>query len=167
MVLSSVRSVATRVAWLIFALALLYEIWHIAMQHQWRFILLIALAGAAFIVGSLAGFVFTTYGDETASVGKVKDWLVGAVAGLTVVEFGRLHAVLLLFAATASSADFALTLATAMIFAGGGFYFMFFGRELIFNIPLAQKRAERFLIENTHQAGVVTIRLNTTLQPQF
>jgi tetratricopeptide (TPR) repeat protein len=71
--------------------------------------------------------------------------------------------VLLLFALTNSNADFALTLSIAMIFAGGGFYFMFFGRELFINIPLAQKRAERFLIENTHEAGAITIRLNTTL----
>lgn len=148
--------------WLILAIAALW-CWHIGHNHWWRWTLLTSLAAASFIVGSLIGFVFTTYGDESNTIGKVRDWAVGALAGFTIAKFSALHAVLLLFAITNTAADYALTLAVALVFAGLGFYFMFFGRELLFNIPLAKKRAERFLIENTHQAGIITIQLNTTL----
>lgn len=149
--------------WLIVAASAVLWCWYIGHNHWWRWALLTGLAAASFIVGSLIGFIFTTYGDESNTIGKVRDWAVGALAGFTIAKFSALHAVLLLFAITNTAADYALTLAVALVFSGLGFYFMFFGRELLFNIPLAKKRAERFLIENTHQAGIITIQLNTTL----
>ena len=135
-----------------------------ASHHIWRLTLLLTLASAAFVVGSLVGFVFTSYSDETATVGKVTNWLTGALAGVTVVEFRRLRSVVDLFAGQPGSTnDYAVALGITLTFAGLGFYFMFFARDLVFNIPLARKRAERFGIENTHEAGVVTIRLSNSL----
>jgi tetratricopeptide (TPR) repeat protein len=157
------RSEFSRVLWILTSIAILIWCLYVCHNHQWRWALLTGLAAAAFVSGSFVGFVFTTYGDEKDSIGKVRDWLVGALAGLTIVKFSSLRGVLLLFAHTTTAADYALTVSVALVFAGLGFYFMFFGRELFFNIPLARKRAERFLIENSHEAGVVTIAINSIL----
>jgi hypothetical protein len=38
------------------------------------------------MVGCLAGFLLTSYGQQEAAVGKVRDWLVGGLTGLTIAE---------------------------------------------------------------------------------
>ena len=157
------RPVLRRASVLLLVAALCALAWYVGSTRHWRYILLLALAAASFIAGSLAGFVLTSYADETASVGRVKDWALGALAGLTIVEFDKLRGVLRMFALTNEAADYAVAGAVAVLFAGLGFYLMFFGRELIFNVPLARNRATRYLIENTHEAGLATIRLNTAV----
>jgi tetratricopeptide (TPR) repeat protein len=139
--------------------ALLCWIGWIGVHRWWRPILLVALAAGSLLVGSLIGFVFTSYSDEANTVGKVRDWIVGALAGVTLLKFRSLKAVILVFAYTNSASDFALALATSVVFACLGFFFMFFGRELIFNIPLAIARRKRTEIENTQEAGAVTLEL--------
>lgn len=131
----------------------------LGFHHAWRPILLLALAAGSLLIGSLIGFVFTSYSDEANTVGKVRDWIVGALAGITLLKFRSLKAVILVFAYTNTAADFALALATSVVFACLGFFFMFFGRELIFNIPLAVARRKRTEIENTREAGAITIEL--------
>src|ERR1700735_2491492 len=126
------RSEFSRVLWILTSIAILIWCLYVCHNHQWRWALLTGLAAGAFVSGSFVCFVFTTYGDEKDSIGKVRDWLVGALAGLTIVKFSSLRGVLLLFAHTTTAADYALTVSVALVFAGLGFYFMFFGRELFF-----------------------------------
>src|ERR1039458_7992791 len=113
----------------LYALAIVMLIWlsYIGWHHWWRPTLLTSLAAASFFVGSLVGFVFTSYEDESSTIGKVKDWLTGALAGLTIVEFHSLKSLLLVFALTNSARDFALTISVAIVFVVVGFFFMFFG----------------------------------------
>jgi hypothetical protein len=141
------------------SLALLAWLSYIGYHRWWRPVLLVSLSLASLLVGSLIGFIFTSYNDEAGTVGKVKDWLIGALAGLTIVEFKSIKGVLQVFALTHGPQDFALVTSTAIVFTVLGFFFMFFGRELIFNVPLAEARAKRSRVENTHEAGVVTLKL--------
>jgi tetratricopeptide (TPR) repeat protein len=129
-----------------------------AHYHWWRASLLTALAGATFVVGTLVGFIFSTYDDEASTIGKLKDWLLGAIATITLVKFGAIKPVLLAFALHDNAREFALTLGVAIVFLVLGFFFMYFGRELLFNVPLARKRDERERIE-THQASMVTLQM--------
>jgi tetratricopeptide (TPR) repeat protein len=139
-------------------LALLTWVLVAAHHHWWRASLLTALAGAAFVIGSLVGFIFSTYEEEVSTIGKLKDWLIGAVTTITLIKFASLKPVLVAFAVHDNAREFALTLGVSIVFLTLGFFFMYFGRELLFNVPLARKRDERSRIE-THQAGVVTLQL--------
>jgi hypothetical protein len=56
--------------------------WVIAAQHcLWRLVLVAGLSLAAFMVGCLVGFLFTSYGEEASTVGKVRDWVIGGYLG--------------------------------------------------------------------------------------
>jgi tetratricopeptide (TPR) repeat protein len=131
-------------------------------HHWWRACLLTGLAGATFVIGALVGFVFTTYDEESDTIGKVKDWLIGSLAAITLVKFDALKPVLLAFSLHNTAADFALSLSVSIVFIGLGFFFMFFGRELLFNVPLARERAERNRVE-AGQTSVITIQLLSAL----
>jgi tetratricopeptide (TPR) repeat protein len=138
--------------------------WAVAGQCLlWRFVLIAGLSLASFMVGCLVGFLFTSYGEETSTVGKVRDWLIGGLTGLTVAKAGALKGLLLTFAAGPGPREFALTVSSAVVYAAIGFFFMFFQRELIFNVLLAASRAERGRLEGTQQAGQVTQRLLQSL----
>jgi tetratricopeptide (TPR) repeat protein len=152
---------AKSVPWIIVS-AVLVWVAVAGRHHWWRASLLTGLAAASFVVGALVGFIFTTYDEESSTIGKIKDWLIGSLATLTLVKFTSLKPILLSFAIRSTSAEFAFALSVAVVFSGLGFFFMFFGRELLFNVPLARKRAERTRIE-THQAGIVTIQLLSAL----
>lgn len=147
------------VAYWIVGVALILWLSYIGYNRWWRPVLLTSLALASLLVGSLIGFIFTSYNDEAGTVGKVKDWLIGALAGLTILEFKSIKDLLQVFALTNGPHDFALATSTAIVFTVLGFFFMFFGRELIFNVPLAEARADRSRVENTHEAGIVTLKL--------
>ncbi len=144
--------------WLVGVVLLCWLGW-IGCHRLWRPVLLAALAASSLLIGALIGFIFTSYSDEASTIGKVRDWIVGALAGVTLIKFQSLKAVILVFAFTNTAADFALALATSVVFACLGFFFMFFGRELIINIPLAVARRKRTEIENTREAGAVTLKL--------
>jgi hypothetical protein len=73
-----------------------------------RLILIATLSLASFMVGCLVAFLFTSYGEESATVGKIRDWLIGGLTGVTIVEFSRIKALLLTFAVGPGSAEFAL-----------------------------------------------------------
>ena len=140
--------------------------WSIASHGSWhRLVLAVSLSLASFMVGSIAGFLFTSYGEETATVGKIRDWLIGGLTGLTIAKAGTIKALLLLYAAGPEPAEFAFTLGNAILYAGIGFYFMFFQRELIFNVLLAKTRAERVKLEGTQQATTVVQQLLIKLPP--
>jgi hypothetical protein len=82
----------TTVAWMGVALFSLAW-WAVAAQHSlWRFVLTIALSSASFMIGCLIGFLFTSYGEETNTVGKVREWLIGGLTGLTIAKACRKRA---------------------------------------------------------------------------
>jgi tetratricopeptide (TPR) repeat protein len=148
--------------WTIAVTAILLWVLTAGYHHWWRACLLTGLASAAFVIGALVGFVFTTYDEESDTIGKVKDWLIGSLAAITLVKFDALKPVLLAFSLHNTAADFALSLSVSIVFVGLGFFFMFFGRELLFNVPLARERAERNRVE-AGQTSVITIHLLASL----
>jgi tetratricopeptide (TPR) repeat protein len=148
--------------WIFAVLAIVAWVTIAGYHHWWRACLLTGLAGATFVIGALVGFVFTTYDEESDTIGKVKDWLIGSLAAITLVKFDALKPVLLAFSLHNTASDFALSLSVSIVFVGLGFFFMFFGRELLFNVPLARERAERNRVE-TGQTSVITIQLLAAL----
>jgi hypothetical protein len=136
-------------------------VWWVIASHLnwWRLILMVALSLSSFMVGSLLGFLFTSYGEEAGTVGKVRDWVIGGLAGLTIAKAAAIKALLVTFDAGPGPTEFALMVSAAIVYAALGFFFMFFQRELILNLLLAESRAERGQLEGTRQAGVVTTRL--------
>jgi len=129
--------------------------------------LVLALLSCSFAVGAALGFLFTSYGEEQSTIGKVRDWLIGIIAGLglaqAIEQGGTLKKILQKFQFSQSDNDFALVMGTAIAYAALGFFFMFFQRELILNVALASKRAERGRLDGTGQAGLVVIRTLSVL----
>src|SRR5579884_969850 len=145
----------------------LFSFWWLSSSNQTsqRHVLLIWLSLASLVVGALVGFLFSSYGEESTNLGKVRDWLVGGITALTVSNVAAIKRILLLFATGPGPSEFAYTVATAIVYSGLGFFFMFFQRELIFNVLLARSRAERDRVEGTEQAGIVIQRLLVRLPP--
>jgi tetratricopeptide (TPR) repeat protein len=143
-------------------LAFWYLLWRFS---DWSPSLFISLSLASFMVGAVAGFLFTSYGDEAATVGKVRDWLIGGLTGLTVAKFSSLKSLLLTFASGQGPQPFALTVGVALTFAVLGFFAMFLQRELILNVMLAQSRDRRGRLDGTKTAGIVSLQLLGLLPP--
>ena len=140
--------------------------WVIAGEHSLqRSVLIIWLSLASFVVGCLIGFLFSSYGEESNTLGKIRDWLVGGITALTVSNLAAIKRVLMLFAAGPGPSEFAFTMAAAVLYCGLGFLFMFFQRELILNVLLARSRAERDRVGGTEEAGQVIQRLLVRLPP--
>jgi tetratricopeptide (TPR) repeat protein len=119
------------------------------------------------MVGCLIGFLFTSYGEETGTVGKVRDWLIGGITGITIANVAAIKSLLSTFAAEPGAKEFALVVGNAVLYTALGFFFMFFQRELILNVWLAESRAKRGRLEGTRQAGVVTQQLLLALPLSF
>jgi tetratricopeptide (TPR) repeat protein len=152
------KKVSLRVWLTLFMVTLVW--WALAAGHSpQRLVLLVGLSFASFMVGCLVGFLFTSYGQEEATVGKVRDWLVGGLTGLTIAEASNIKSLLGAFAIDSSTQEFALVVSVAVLYTGLGFFFMFIERELILNVWLAQSRAERGRLEGTQEVGHVTLRL--------
>ena len=133
--------------------------WPISAQGSFqRFVLTIWLSFASVMIGALVGFLFSSYGEENNTLGKIRDWLVGAITALTVANASSIKQLLLLFAAGPGPIEFAYTVGASVFYAGLGFFFMFFQRELILNVLLAKSRAERGKLEGSHEAGQVIQR---------
>jgi tetratricopeptide (TPR) repeat protein len=141
--------------------------WGVLWRTGWKPALFVGLSIASFMAGCLIGFAFTSYGEETATVGKVRDWLVGGLTGLTVAKFGSLKALLLTFANGPGPQAFALTVGVSVTFATVGFFCMFFQRELILNVLLAESRDRRGRVEGTKLAGFVTFQLLSAMPPSI
>ena len=133
----------TTATWLTIAIVSVV-LWIIASQGSLeRGVLLVGLSLASFMIGCLVGFLFTSYGEEIGTVGKVRDWLIGGIAGLTIANATALKALLGKFAVGPNPSEFPLMASAAIFYVGLGFFFMFFQRELILNVVLAEKRSER------------------------
>jgi hypothetical protein len=129
--------------------------------------IVLALISGCFAIGCVFGFLFTSYGEEQSTIGKIRDWLMGGITGLGIAEAieqgGTLKKILVKFQFSQSDNDFALVIGTAIAYVTVGFFFMFFQRELILNVSLASKRAERGRIDGTHQAGLIIQRTLSVL----
>jgi len=129
--------------------------------------LVLALVASMFSIGTAFGFLFSSYGEEQSTIGKIRDWLIGGITGVGLAEAieqgGTIKKILQKFQFASTDSDFALVIGTAIAFTTLGFFFMYFQRELIFNISLAAKRAERGRIDGTHHAGIVIQRTLSVL----
>lgn len=152
---SSVKNSWGAATWLtIAALSILW--WGIAGHWELqRTSLIVWLSLSAFMIGCLIGFLFSSYGEETSTVGKIRDWLIGGITALTVAKAASIKNVIEVFAAGPGPIEFAFAVGAAIFYAGLGFFFMFFQRELILNVLLAQSRAERGKLEGSQQAAQV------------
>jgi tetratricopeptide (TPR) repeat protein len=104
---------------------------------------------AAFAIGSLLGFVFTAYGEETASIGKIRDYIVAGVVSLGIAEaavgFGHVNDLL----KTLAPKDAALGpyVGAFIIYSALGFYCLFILRETAWNPLFAERRIARLKLE--------------------
>ncbi|MGH9823291.1 MAG: hypothetical protein ACREDR_08580, partial [Blastocatellia bacterium] len=126
-----------------------------------RWVLLASLSLGAFILGCLLGFLLSSYGEEElATIGKIRDWLIGGLTALTVVKAAQLKEVLFYFAFSGAAGEptrgeIGLVIGVSIFYTGMGFFFMYFERELFLNLNLARSRAERGKIEGSQQAAQV------------
>jgi tetratricopeptide (TPR) repeat protein len=151
-------------------LALLLSVawwWFTSQGSIQRWIVFSALSLSSFALGCLVGFLFTSYGEESATVGKVRDWLIGSITGITFVQIiekeSGLKRLLGAFVVGGNVNDYGVVVADTVLYATLGFFFMFLQRELILNLLLAQRRAERGEMEGARQAGIVMQRFLVTL----
>ena len=135
-------------------------------NHQ-RLLMIISLSLSSFVAGCTVGFLFTSYGDEANTVGKVRDWLIAGISGVTLSQLfdkdTALKRLLLAFAVGPGPNEYALVVGTAIVYSGVGFFFMFFQRELIFNVLLAKSRAERGKLEGSQVTGQIVQRFQLRL----
>lgn len=158
---------ATTTFWVFVSAASWYWWRYVGNGSRERFLMVVSLSLAAFVVGCTVGFLFTSYGEEASTVGKVRDWLIAGISGVTLSQifdqgtaFKRL---LVAFAAGPGPNEYALVVAIAVVYSGAGFFFMFFQRELIFNIVLAKSRAERGKLEGSQVTGQIVQRFQLRL----
>ena len=150
--------------WIVGVIASIYW-WHVAGDNRAdQSISIVALSVSSFVLGLLFGFVFTTFGEELSTIGKVRDWLIGGVTGIAVSQIidngGFVKRLLLKFVEPQTPAtEFAIICGTATVYFGGGFLFMFFQRELVINKLLAKSRSERDQLSGTIDAGLTIRRL--------
>jgi tetratricopeptide (TPR) repeat protein len=125
------------------------------------------LSLASFMVGCLVGFLFSSYGEESNTLGKVRDWLIGAITTFTLVKVSAIRGLVGIFATGSDPIERAYAIAASVFYVGLGFLFMFFQRELILNVLLARSRAERGRLDGTVRAGQVTQQFLLTLPPSI
>jgi tetratricopeptide (TPR) repeat protein len=134
--------------------------------------LLVSVSLACFMVGTIVGFVITSYGEEAGTIGKVRDWLIGGITALTAVQAGQGGGVfkkfLLKFTADENNPNqFGLVLSMAIVYFSLGFLFMFRWRELTWNVQLAKARAERGSLDGSRQTTVAVQKLLVQLPPDI
>ncbi|HEV7674693.1 MAG TPA: tetratricopeptide repeat protein [Candidatus Angelobacter sp.] len=164
-------SLPSNIYWLmLFVLSVFW--WIIAGgSDQPKSILLAAVSLAAFMIGTMAGFLFTSFGDELATFGKIRDWVIAGITGATVAELaeqgGVVRTILLKFVPTQRPGEFGLVISMAVVYFSLGFFFMFLQRELLLNVLLAKSRAERGRLDGTVQAGLAIQKILQKLPPSL
>jgi tetratricopeptide (TPR) repeat protein len=123
-----------------------------------RVVLIGGLSLAAFMAGSLIGFLFSSHGEETDTVGKVRDWFIGGITTLTIAKAAALKGTITTFAAGPGPNPFAIAFGAAIAYTALGFFFMYFWRELFFNIDLTKSRQERTALEDSKQVAEQVVK---------
>ncbi|MGH8248824.1 MAG: tetratricopeptide repeat protein [Gammaproteobacteria bacterium] len=134
---------------------------------------MLRLAGAslaALAVGTIIGFLFSSYGEEQASVGKIRDWLVGGITGIAIAEAmerGQMVKTILdkFVPRPQGPEDFGLVTSMVIVYSALGFFLMFFNRELILNLWLAESRARRSKLEEAARAASAKLAEVSAEQP--
>lgn len=118
--------------------------WSIASGfHIHRAALLIAAALFAGTLGIFLGFLITAFGDENHSaVGKTRDWLFGGLTGLTLggILTNRQHIADFFALFVTDGLLIGVQIGNIALFAMLGFFAMFWLRESIWNLRLADAR---------------------------
>lgn len=142
--------------------------WHyLWLNHVDSVPRIIAISLAGFIIGVLLGFLFSSYGDDEAkSIGKVRDWLLAGITGITLVNAAKLKDAVDHLAPQNEDAR-TVIYCVLVVYVGLGFLLMFFQRELILNVIVARARVERVQVENTQQTAVVLQRAMAVLPPSL
>jgi tetratricopeptide (TPR) repeat protein len=131
------------------------------LEGRWclrRIVLIGGLSLAAFTVGNLIGFLFSSHGEETDTIGKIRDWVIGGITTLTIAKAGAIKGTITTFAAGVGPNEFAVAFGAAVAYAALGFFFMYFWRELYFNIDLTRSRNERGALEDSKQAAEQVVK---------
>ncbi len=115
------------------------------------------------MVGAFVGFLFTSYGEEAPTVGKLRDWLIAGIAGITIAQAGKIKGLLAYFQVGEGGYEFGIVVGVSVLFLGMGFFFMYFQRELILNVWLAETRVQRSRIEGTRVTGLVIQKISDIL----
>jgi tetratricopeptide (TPR) repeat protein len=135
-----------------------------------RFSLALITCCASFAVGSLFGFLFTIFGDEIGSFGKIQNAVVAAASGVVGVGIAKISDVgkalgqLQLFG-TSSAASYWFSTLVVLSYFLAGFYFMYLLRKLVLNPALAQSRAEMSRIELSGSAEDAATEVAKILTP--
>jgi hypothetical protein len=88
----------------------------LASQHsQMRFVLLTGLSLTSFAIGCLVAFLFTSYGEEIGTIGKIRDWFIGGITGLTIAKAASIKSLILTFAAGPGPGEFALVVSSSVV----------------------------------------------------
>lgn len=108
---------------------------------------LIASSATALATGAIVGFLFTSYDEESESIGKVRNWLLGGITGLTIAELatgaGTVRAILTLFQAGDPPAAAGLHACNLVGYSVLGFFGSFILREVWLNPLFAKARRQR------------------------
>lgn len=149
----------------------IYWWWYASSTSAMGMGLLIAVSLACFMLGALIGFVLTSYGEESGTIGKVRDWLIGGITGATLVQAAQGGGVFKNFLWKFVTGDdphgnqFGMVMSMAIVYSALGFLFMFLQRELVWNPHLAAARKERGLLDGSRQATSTVQKLQVQLPP--
>jgi len=165
--LKLLQSLVGPTIWVVILVATAWWLRYSAGGPPERVRLLLAAGASSFVLGCVAGFLFTSYGEEASTVGKIRDWLIGGITGVGLSQLidqgSAVKRIIGTFMLEPGPHDFALVTSACIACSGLGFFFMYFERELIFNLMLARSRAERGRIEGTQQAGLVAQQVLSAL----
>lgn len=123
---------------------------------------------AAFLVGSLVGFLLSLAGDETGADGpfaKIRDAMVAVIAGITGVGLAKIKTITVALGSIPVMKDQAangrFVPLLVVIYLGLGFYFMYFLRRFVLNSALVASEAELARLQLA--AGDVVAELSSKL----
>lgn len=135
------------------------------MVGAWQLARMVPVIGVSVLaasLGFLVGFLFSAFEGEQESIGKVRDWLVGAVSGVALSELAEGGDDIYRFFAQfrpvgGPETDVAVLIATAMTYFTVGFFFMYFNRELWLNPLIRERRKQKETATNLARAADVTV----------
>ncbi len=134
-----------------------------------RVVALACTSGAAYTAGAALAFVFSAHGEEEPTFGKVRDWLIGGVAALSLADVAQGGDFFRTALRSVGYPDYAAHYGThnalAAVFFLVGFLQMFLWRELELNVELATERKKRSEVEEARRAAEPAIRTERREHP--